>query len=110
MTRASNVEIFSGNFRATIGIVSPTLRIDWFRGSVLVYLIWFQRQEIELEIESASEKGKNSILIEALGHETPEEQEFNDQIMKTLVDNGYKVKYSVWCIVARPLLSMRISW
>ena len=28
-------------------------------------------QEIELDIESASEKGKNSILIEGLGHETP---------------------------------------
>lgn len=67
-------------------------------------------QEIELEIESASEKGKNSILIEGLGHETPEEQEFNDQIMKALVNHGYKVKYSVWCIIARPLLSIRISW
>jgi hypothetical protein len=67
-------------------------------------------QEIELDIESASEKGKNSILIEGLGHETPEEREFNDQIMKALVKHGYKVKYSVWCIVARPLLSMRISW
>lgn len=67
-------------------------------------------QEIELDIESVSEKGKNSILIEGLGHETPEEREFNDQIMKALVKHGYKVKYSVWCIVARPLLSMRISW
>ena len=28
MTRASNVEIFSSNFRATIGIVSPTLLIE----------------------------------------------------------------------------------
>lgn len=67
-------------------------------------------QEIELDIESASEKGKNSILIEGLGHETPEEREFNNQIMSALVKHGYKVKYSVWCIVARPLLSMRISW
>jgi hypothetical protein len=67
-------------------------------------------QEIELDIESASEKGKNSILIEGLGHETAEEQEFNNQIMSALVKHGYKIKYSVWCIVARPLLSMRISW
>lgn len=67
-------------------------------------------QEIELDIESASEKGKNSILIEGLGHETPEEREFNDQIMKALVKHGYRVKYSVWCIVARPLLTIKIIW
>lgn len=67
-------------------------------------------QEIELDIEYAIECGRNSILIEGLGHETAEEREFNDQIMSALVKHGYKVKYSVWCIVARPLLSMRISW
>lgn len=67
-------------------------------------------QEIELDIEHAIKHGKNTVIIEALGHETPEEQEFNDQIMKTLVNNGYKVKYSVWCIVARPFLNIRISW
>lgn len=67
-------------------------------------------QEIELDIEYAIERGRNSILIEGLGHETAEEREFNDQIMSALVKHGYKVKYSVWCIVARPLLSMRISW
>lgn len=67
-------------------------------------------QRIELDIEDAADKGRNNILIEGLGHETPEEQEFNDQIMKALVKNGYKVKYSVWCIIARPLLSIKIEW
>ena len=66
-------------------------------------------QRIELDIEDAADKGRNNILIEGLGHETPEEQEFNDQIMKALVKNGYKVKYSVWCIIARPLLSIKIE-
>lgn len=67
-------------------------------------------QRIELDIEDAADKGRNNILIEGLGHETPEEQEFNDQIMKALVKNGYKVKYSVWCIIALPLLSIKIEW
>lgn len=67
-------------------------------------------QKIERKIEDAADKGRNNILIEGLGHETPEEQEFNDQIMKALVKNGYKVKYSVWCIIARPLLSIKIEW
>ena len=67
-------------------------------------------QEIELDIEDAAEKGRNNILIEGLGHETPEEQEFNDQIMKALVNHGYKVKYYTWAIVARQLLTIRIEW
>ena len=69
-----------------------------------------QLQLIELDIEQAIEEGRNNVLIEGLGHETPEEQEFNNQIMKTLVQHGYKVKYSVWCIIARPLLSIKIEW
>lgn len=69
-----------------------------------------QLQLIELDIEQAIEEGRNNVLIEGLGHETPEEQEFNNQIMKTLVNHGYKVKYSVWCIIARPLLSIKIEW
>lgn len=67
-------------------------------------------REIELDIEQAAKKGRNSVLIEGLGHETAEEREFNDQIMKALVAHGYKVKYSVWCIVARPLLTIKIIW
>lgn len=69
-----------------------------------------QLQLIELDIEQAIKEGRNSVLIEGLGHEKPEEKELNDQIMKTLVNNGYKVKYSVWCIIARPLLTIRIEW
>lgn len=67
-------------------------------------------QKIERKIEQATKEGRNNVLIEGLGHETPEEQEFNNQIMKTLVNHGYKVKYSVWCIIARPLLSIKIEW
>lgn len=67
-------------------------------------------QRIELDIEDAADKGRNNILIEGLGHETPEEQEFNDQIMKALVNHGYKVKYYTWAIVARQLLTIRIEW
>lgn len=67
-------------------------------------------RKIELDIERAAKKGRNSVLIEGLGHETSAEREFNDQIMKALVKHGYKVKYSVWCIVARPLLTIKIIW
>lgn len=67
-------------------------------------------QLIELDIEQAIKEGRNNVLIEGLEHETPEEKELNNQIMKTLVNHGYKVKYSVWCIIARPLLTIRIEW
>ncbi|RKV93289.1 MAG: hypothetical protein D8H99_28535 [Streptococcus sp.] len=69
-----------------------------------------QLQLIELDIKQAIKEGRNNVLIEGLEHETPEEKELNNQIMKTLVNHGYKVKYSVWCIIARPLLTIRIEW
>ncbi len=67
-------------------------------------------QDIEIEIEQAIENGRNSVLIEGLGHETREEKERNDEIMATLSKNGYRVKYATWAIVARMLLTIRIEW
>lgn len=67
-------------------------------------------QDIEFQIECASKKGQNSVLIEGLGHETCEEKELNNEIMATLTKNGYEVKYATWAIVARMLLTIRIEW
>ena len=67
-------------------------------------------QDIEIEIEQAVEKGRNSVLIEGLDHETCEEKELNDEIMAALAKRGYTVKYTTWAIVARMLLTIRIKW